>query len=632
MAVFGPIGNDASSLVTQGFEKSQGYGDSAYDKAIKFLTDIKDIARGLKGIDNIDEELEELTSEVSDFEKPEKPTVADINPAFPHINTHLNLAPVSPFEVPEPTPFSVDAPNLTDFDAPAKFDRSAPTAPDLPVREYPDAPDETIPAPPTLRELSLPDDPELIEVSFDMAVPEQLDDVPDAVFIFSEPDYVSSLLDRINGTLLGYLEGFATGLPPEIEQQIWDRARRRTSIATARLKAQLNRGWSASGWDMPGGDLQNKHYEAEQEAVNNDIAESRAIAIAQAELQQRNIQFALTTATQLEALLLQHHDNVQQRSLEAARYAVQSAVELHGLKVAEFNGNVELYKAVSQVVRDRMANELAKLEQFKAKLEGQKLIGELNQQDLSNYREQINAVVALFGLYDSKLRAVKMQLEGDALVLSRFDAEIKSFDSEIKAKSLEYDGFKAEQDAENNKTERFKALTAAHAEEMNAFRTLVDARKNKQDAELEINQRIPLEVFKQRSESIRTLVQAESERLRALSDTAKTHAQIYETETRAESARIDAEVNVQENELKHLIAKADIKIESLKANISSELSKLGLLSDAARAGSQVAAQLAAASLSAVNLSASIGNSMSTSESKSISDSFSESHVYTHSDD
>jgi hypothetical protein len=580
----------------------------------------------LGGVPQINEELGEVTQTVSVFQKPDKPEALSIEANFPAIDTTLDLLAVNPLNLPQAPTLTAVAPEERDIAAPAPFNKTAPSAPTLGTHHYPDEPTEVIPLAPTIRELLLPDAPSTVDVAFTGILPSALSAAPSTQFTFSEQDYASALLSKINSRLLELISGFSTGLDPQVEQQIWDRLRRRTSAATRRLKTQVTRAWSAAGWDMPGGDLQNKIYEAEQESVNQDISDSREIAIAQADLEQKNFQFALTTANQIEGILIQHADTVQQRAFEAAKYSVQAAIELYGLKVTEYNANIEAYKAQAQVYRDRIQGELAKIEVYKAQLEGQKLIGDLNQQDVSIYREQINAVLAVYELYKSRLESVKTRMQGDELLLKQFEYQINAFSAEIQAKALEYNNYKIANDAELTRTERYKARLAAFGEEVNAFKTLVDARKTQQDSEIEVNQRIPLEAFKQKSESLRTLVQAESERLKALTDITKSRAEIYDTETRAEAARVDTEVKAQDNEIKKLVAQSNIRIESLKSNISSFLAKIELLNDASKAAAQVAAQITAAAMSSVNLSASISQSTSssTSESESISHSTSSS--------
>jgi hypothetical protein len=624
MAKLLPHATDASDIVLDGWNSSTKYTNTTFTTAIDFINNIADISDQVGNVPIIDEELGQVTSVVSDFQKPDKPETLDIVANFPSVDTTVDLTPVESLVVPASPVLDAEAPTIREISAPSSFNKTAPTAPTLPTRQYPDSPTESLPSVPALRDLILPDAPSMIDIAFTGSLPAALESAPSATFRFTESDYASTLLDKINERLLLFISGFSTGLSPDVEQQIWDRARRRTSIAVRRLKAQNERYWSAAGWDMPGGDIQNKNYEAEQEAVNQDITESRSIAIAQADLEQKNLQFSFTTATQIETILIQHADTVQQRAFEAAKYAIQAAIELYGLRVTEFNANIEAYKAQAQVYRDRIQGELAKVELYKAQLDGQKLIGDLNQQDIAIYREQINAVLAVYELYKSKLEAVKTQLQGDELLLNQFESQIKSFDAEIKAKSLEYDNFKIQNDVELTKNEVYKSRVAAYSEQVNAFKSLIDARKTKQDADIEVNQRIPLEVFKQKSESLKTLVQAESERIKSLTETAKVRSEIYDTETKAESARIQAEVSVQENEIRKLIAQSNIKIESLKANVASFLATMELLSDAAKAGAQVASQLAAASLSSVNLSASISESDSNSTSNSISNSSSSS--------
>ena len=622
-------GSVAKEIVYSGWESSQKYTDATFNDAMTFLDGIIDVSQSLNNVPVLNEELGELSTTVSAFVTPDAPEEPDFTANFPTLETTVDLKPVNSLVVPDEPIYNVVEPAYRDIAAPKAFAEATPEGITLGTHDYPDDPgDDLLPSVPSLRELVLPGAPEEITVTFDAVLPGALESAPSAELVFTEEDYASTLLDKVNEKLLEYISGFSTGLSPEVEQQIWDRARRRTSIATRRLIGQNERYYSASGWDMPGGDLTNKNYQAEQDAVNADIDESRSIAIAQANLEQQNFQFAFTTATQIEGILIGNSNARQQRAFEVARYAVQAAIELYGLKVTEFNANIQAYIAQSQVYSERIRAELSKVELYKAKLDGQRLISQLNEQDISIYREQINAVLAIYELYKTKLDAVKTKLQGDEVKLRQVETDINIFESSIRAKQLDYENFKIENDVELTKNEIFKSRNEAYNNQVDAFKSLTEARKVKQDADIEINQTIPLAAFKEKSEATRTLVQAESARLQSLTDVLKSRSDLYDSKVRAQTSKVETEVKTQEQDIRQLVAKSEIRIESVKANIASLLSETELLLEAAKAGAQVSSQLAAASLSTVSLSAGINDNKSSNSS--VSDSTSNSSSTSHS--
>lgn len=180
-----------------------------------------------------------------------------------------------------------------------------------------------------------------------------------------------------------------------------------------------------------------------------------------------------------------------------------------------------------------------------------------------------------------------------------------------------------------------KSLADAFGSKIAGFKALVDARVAAQDSEIKVNQEIPLEVFKSRSSVFQSLVQAEAERLRGLIGLYEGRTRVYSEQVRGESVRVDAQATILKSEVDVKLAGANLSLEVLKANVARLTEIARLLVASMDSGSRVAAQLAAASLSAVNLSASIGasasssnsTSTSTSKSDSTSESISEVHTY-----
>lgn len=159
-------------------------------------------------------------------------------------------------------------------------------------------------------------------------------------------------------------------------------------------------------------------------------------------------------------------------------------------------------------------------------------------------------------------------------------------------------------------------MADAYQSKIAGFKALVDARVAAQDSEIKVNQEIPLEVFKARASSFQSLVQAEAERLRGLIGLYEGRTRVYSEQVRGEGVRVDAQATVLKAEVDVKTAKANLSLEVLKANVTRLTEIARLLVASMDSGSRVAAQLAAASLSAVNLSASIGASAGTSRTES----------------
>lgn len=591
---------------------------ATFNSVVSSLTDISDL--------NLSPSFE-LNTDIDETE--ERQTFDFVSPfdsytsaAFPTFTDQVQLGSVSALTIPDEPAFDIDPPVLATIQSPTPFSKASPDAPLLGEQQFPDEPNEVMPTAPSLQSLSLPDAPTTLDLVFEGNLPESLEAAPDADFQFIEQGYQTDLLSGMVSKLELFVSGFSTGLPEEVEDQIWDRHRRRASISVRRLKTQNERYWGASGWNMPGGEVNRKNYEAEQDAVNVEVEASRDIAIAQADLEQKNFQFAFTTAKELEGLLIQHHDQVQQRALDAAKYAVQALIELYNAKVLEYNAGIEGYKALAQVYRDRIQGELAKVEVYKAQLEGQKLIGDLNSQAIAIYRERINAVLAIYELYKSKLEAVKTKMQGNELLLRQYESQIKAFETELSAKKLEYDQYKIANDVELTKSDVYKNNVEAYGKRVEANKTQVEARKLKQDAEIEIQKRIPLEVYKTQADVFKTNIESMVEQTKLEIESMKAEVQAWESQAKMADSQERTDIMRYDSHARLVEAKSRLNVERYKAESAVALSKAELKASLTESQSRIQAQLTAAAMGMYNYSVNCSQSYSEVESKSVSNSIS----------
>ena len=618
---------DPTKVVIEGFNNAQVKGEIAnaeLTQQLNYLTDALAQITNLPPITGAT--LPPIVNTVDSYVDQVKPDRAVINATYPDTPPDAVLGTVADLVIDDVPILTAAEPVFNTIAPPTKFTKSAPVATAITDRAFPDKPGYTLPIVPVARVLSLPAAPSLLTVNFEGILPTALASPPNVDFVFTEQDYQSMLMDSLNDKLLSLvLNTQQTGLSPAIEQQIWDRGRERTAAVTQGAIDNIDRMFARSGWSIPQGDQARSIYRAQEQQTAEDIAESRSIAIAQADLEQKNFQFALSQALTLETQLLNLHNSTQQRAFDAAKYLIEAAISLYQVQVAYFNGNVTLYTAQAQVYRDRIQAELAKLEVYKTELEGQKLIGELNAQDVSRYTAQIEAVVAIFGLYKSELESVKIQIEGDGLKVQQFEANIRAFAEEIKAKSLEYDGYKTELSGEEIKASAYKAIVEGFGKRIDAFTSINDAKVKKLDADIKVNIDTPLKVSAQQTEIYKAQVQATTAEIEGLTTIYKTDADVYDISVKGEGTRINAQVAVQEAEINYGTKKAELAIEVAKANIATMLAQKELSLGTIKAIAQLLSQLVAAYGSTVHLSAGISGSGGVTDHFGLSTSFNHSY-------
>lgn len=616
---------NAAYYLSQGIAENQGKSEQAFSEAQSLLNGMQGLVDSISGIPIINAELGNVSSTVSGFIKPLAPVDPGIETSFPTAPGGPSTGYVGSLELSDAPVFSAVEPTIREVTPPTAFTETAPAEPSLADHDLPVKPDNTLPTAPTQRELTLPTAPSILPITFDGVVPGALGAPPSATFNWANEAFQNDLNDTLQTQLLSLVANARqTGLLPTIEAQIWARGRERTNAEAVRRRAGARRQFAALGWNMPQGDEALLMMKAEEDAVNDDITESRSIAIAQAELEQKNFQFSIQSAIGLVGQLIDLHNAEQQRLFEAARYTIEAAIGLYGLEVQYFNANVSMYETQARVYQARLQAQLNEVEIFKAQLEGQRLISDLNKQDIEIYRAKIDAVLATFELYKTELEGVKVLLEGDSLKIQRFEALVRAYAEKVRAKSLENETYKTQLDGENIKVAMYSGLATAFRSRIEGFKAETDAKVAKQESDIKIAYDVPLKISEQETEIYKSMIQAESEKLKSLTSIFETRGRVYESEVKGEVGRVEAEVNIQENEIKKLVADANIKIEAMKANVSTLLAEKEMVIGIQKTIAQVEAQLAAAYGSAVHYGASVSGSANFSDSHSLSHSYSES--------
>lgn len=194
--------------------------------------------------------------------------------------------------------------------------------------------------------------------------------------------YYSQLASQLQVTLFNLVIGLVpTGLNPTIEQQIWDRARERTTATTQGVIDGIARQYARAGWDLPIGDEVERYYQALEDQAAQDITESRSIAIAQADLEQKNFQFSIQQSVALETLMSGLWSDIQkllvdsektrvsalnesnQVTSDVYKNSVQAASAQADATASMYKAEADAYQAIASAEGERVKAQVAKLEQ-----------------------------------------------------------------------------------------------------------------------------------------------------------------------------------------------------------------------------------------------------------------------------
>lgn len=612
--VIDPSCKSPCALVAEGFETSMKYADDAFITSVKFLDSL---------YNSIDPQL---ATDIP-FAQAIYPTVGDNITPFkvdppakaPEVNLNIGDAPqlgglinVRPIQVDEPPEFIANYPDINLPMAPPPLDATPPgQAPSVVQPVLPDAPEYTIPDVPDLREIELPDVPQIDLIEFDATPPDDSGLTPPSQTIqWNELMYQSELLDEVNSKLLYDIQNGTAGLPEVIEQQFYDRAANRETEAGRKAKQQAADEFAARGFSLPPGALSRRMQEINQDVANKQSTLSREVYINQAERALQQLQFALTTALQSEGLLMNYSNSVAQRAFDAQRAIMDASIAIFNANVAAYNAGVQAYATYAQVFRTRIEAETLKLEQYNAQLQGQKLIGDINLQDIQAYTASINAIQTIVDTYKTEVQAKMAEVDVQRLVLEGYRTEVEAFRSRVDAKNSEYQSYTAQINGELSKVQLYSAEVNAYQSRINGYSALTSAKAAQTSSDISVNQG-KLAEFSGKLDAYRANITAETEKLRAQMSQYAAEIQQYQATVTGEQARLGADVNISQLQYQQQTNLAEIQIKEAEVNINRAINSLTLMNQSLQQGSSTSSSLASAALSAVNLGAEVSGRDST---------------------
>jgi len=367
--------------------------------------------------------------------------------------------------------FDVAAPDMKFMDAPTVLIGEAPALPELRDVPLPDEPDVVLPAAPDFMSLTTHT---FDGVNLHEGWLSKLDSIPrlsvlePAPFSYSPGKrYASQLLDNLKASLNARVHG-GTGLSPDVEQQLWDRARdRETQTALAREQEVL-RGAEALGFPLPAGALAGQLADARREYHDKLSSLSRDIAIKQAELEQQNVKDAIQSALQLENQLIDENYKFEMLVFESSKAAADNAIAVHNASVENFRALLDGYRAYAGAYDTLVKAEMSKVEVFKALLHAEQTKADINRSLVERYKAEIEGAMASVEVYKARVGAAQTLVELERTRIQAGSEQVRAFVATVNAETAKAEMYKAQIQGESAKGEAYKALVAAYSAKVGA--------------------------------------------------------------------------------------------------------------------------------------------------------------------
>lgn len=536
---------------------------------------------------------------------------------IPNVDTDLGTIDINDsLEAPKDfyTPIQVQIPNQ-----PVKPNLTAPIAPfiDYSSTTY-SSPEITTPNTPELTQIILPDAPEVNIIEFEDLYPHGVPlfnaTVPDGAFTYDEREFTDDLLEKIKDVLIKRLDG-GTGLNPIVEKAIWDRGRDRESKVFLSSERALLVERGAMGFSRPTGSLMAAMDDLFAELQSKTIELSREIMIKQAEMEQSNLKDAIAQTISLEDALIKQYMAINQRLFEAAKYTRDMFFEIFKAKISQYNTQVEAYKAFIQIYQARLQAESTKIELFKAEVSAKGLLLDFDKnkvglfEALNNFqRIKVDLFKELYAaeanrikIEEMKIDLFKSQVDGYSKGIESYSADIQAFSEVIKAQG-------AKLGVNETQAKIFATRMQSYATQSEANSKRIQLKTSIQ--ELELKKRLAiLESHLKQSQVVQTNAQIELDAFRAQNET-------FNAQVNLARSKADVKATNQRIKLEARKMAADVALANAKLLADTNIASTNAAIEATKGAGQIASNLSASALSALNVSSSFGSSVSLQASDS----------------
>jgi hypothetical protein len=355
---------------------------------------------------------------------------------------------------------------------------------------------DTAPNAPTDLDLKMKSEYSTISPIMQDFVNTQIDTFLDREF----PEYRTAMA-KIEERLNTYLDG-GSALSPAIENAIYNRALDKVDADARRAKDEAWGKAAKAGFTMPPVVMLSQLKDIDRERRDANARMATEIAIKQAELEQQNLQFAVTQSTNLRKIALDaalaYYSGLVQingQALEYARSVVDAVVKTYDIAAKYSELQVRIYESEANIYDAKIKGALAVFEGFKAEVEGVMAQVNADKAQVDLYQAQLQSAKIEVEVYQAQVESLRTMMDIEKMKIELYQAKVGAYTAEVNAFTAEWQGYEAAVKGEVAKIEAAATEVQAFVAEANAYKTEVDAKAAKISAILSSNQQ-KLDLFK----------------------------------------------------------------------------------------------------------------------------------------
>lgn len=458
-----------------------------------------------------------------------------------------------------------------------------------------------------------PVNPDDIQTGLNLVDP--LEQYKASLFEYNEDLTDTEITDYLLADIIASLQAGGIGMPEGTEDALYQRHRSRVLAEYNETYEDAEAKLAAQGWVIPTGAMLATLARIDAKRTEALAVVSYEVMVENAKLIMQDRENARGIAVKFEEVYRQYLDGYYNRQLEAAKQLAaeslkvfQIALEQNKLLIANEELRIKLLDAY-------ITASLSELEAFKLKMQAQQIQAEIRAQDVELLKAWIQSALAAVEVYEAQVKAATAVVQNNQAIVQLYAEKMRGYMAEWQAVATQIGAWSAEVDAVYKEYDAYLAKTQAFA----AYAGAIESQNRVEIAKAEIGlkkQDVAVEEFKAllqahlgKLEVIKAKNQTEATKLGAKAQvfaaTASAHGDIQRARAAIETSRVTADTN-----------RLQLAVENNKVLISKNASELEMRLKALESVAQVSAQLAAATLSAINVGASISDSFQSGNSTS----------------
>lgn len=511
-------------------------------------------------------------------------------------------------------------PAVTALSIPEPPTLNLPSIPEPPIVdievEIPAAPSPSYGTEPVLLELEIPPYTAPTIPLFNDTAPEFVAVVPEPVIQWVEPEYASEIKDAVKAVLDTMLAG-GTGLASEVEQAIHERNRAREDAGTQRAIAEAYDEFSARGFDNPQGPLDKKITALRDDRDLKVNGGSRDIAISQAELEQKNRQFAVTAGLDYERIFTGVFLAIVDRNFQIAKFGVETAVQIFNMQVAAFNVEQAVFGQKITLYRAQLEGVFTYLKAFEALVSVEKAKADMNVAKVQAYEAKVKAFQAQVDAYRALIQGQEAKANAGRAVIEGYRAVIEGKVALVQGERAKMDAYAARVGAEAQRANIEEANARAYTARVQAIGEEANIIVKQADVKIAKN-RLLVDAFTARLQRASAITQADLALIQA-------NLAGYQAATSKAVAKFGVERDKLAFTTQSQVSLANIAIEKFKALSAQwvarstqviQLSSIG--AESLRAAGQLSTNLASGMMAGLHAAVGLSASASANEQQSTS--------------